>query len=64
MTLGGRGVSANAGVLEPFNQETAVKANLQVEMRIEMGRGVVPAKAGAHLRCCSNLINGFTPTRE
>ncbi len=44
--------------------ETAVKANSQVEMRIEMGRGVVPAKAGTNLRCCYNLINGFPPSRE
>ena len=30
--------------------ETAVKANLQVEMRIEISRSVVPAKAVTHIR--------------
>ncbi len=32
----------------PINLETAVKANLRVEMHVETGRSVIPAQAGIH----------------
>ena len=49
---------------ERLNLETGVDANLRMKMRIEMGRSVVSAKAGTHLRSCSTGGNGFPASRE